>query len=189
MAWIIGIAVAVIIVIVISIFIYYYNRFAILENRIENSSSQIDVQLKKRSDLVPNLVKTVKGYAKHEKGIMADVTKARADMLKAGNNLPQRMKAGDMLQNALSKIFAIAENYPDLKANQNFLHLQQELSAIEDKVAYARQYFNDSVLAYDNATSVFPGVWFFHLYKKEKKEYIKIPEAQKAVPNVDFDTA
>jgi LemA protein len=174
------------IVIIIGMFIYYYNRFAVLENRIENSASQIDVQLKKRADLVPNLVKTVQGYAKHEKKIMEAVTKARADMLKAGS-LGDRVKAGSALQDALGRIFAIAENYPQLRANENFLQLQQELSAIEDKVAYARQYYNDSVLSYDNATSVFPGVFFFKLYGKQKKDYIKIEEAEKAVPKVDFD--
>ncbi len=180
------IALVILIVIVIAIFIYYYNRFAVLENRIENSASQIDVQLKKRSDLVPNLVKTVQGYAKHEKKIMEAVTKARAEMLKAGN-LSSRVKAGNMLQEALGKIFAIAENYPQLKANENFLQLQQELSSIEDKVAYSRQYYNDSVLSYDNATSVFPGVFFFKLYGKQKKDYIKIEEAEKAVPDVNFE--
>ena len=182
---VIGGIVLVIAIIVIT-FIVYYNRFALLENRIENSSSQIDVQLKKRADLVPNLVKTVQGYAKHEKGIMTEVTKARADMLKAGN-LNDRVKAGNQLQQSLGRIFAIAENYPQLKANENFLQLQNELSAIEDKVAYSRQYYNDSVLAYENATTVFPGVFFFKLYGKTKKDYLKIEEVDRAVPNVDFD--
>ncbi len=180
------IAFVILIVILIAIFIYYYNRFAVLENRIENSASQIDVQLKRRADLVPNLIKTVQGYAKHEKKIMEAVTKARADMLKAGN-LSSRVKAGNMLQEALGRIFAIAENYPQLKANENFLQLQQELSSIEDKVAYSRQYYNDSVLSYDNATSVFPGIFFFKLYGKQKKDYIQIEEAEKAVPKVDFE--
>lgn len=183
--WIIGIIIALILIVIV-IFIYYYNRFAVLENRIENSASQIDVQLKKRADLVPNLVKTVQGYAKHERKIMEAVTKARADMLKAGN-LGARVKAGNMLQEALGKIFAIAENYPQLKANENFLQLQQELSAIEDKVAYSRQYYNDSVLSYDNATSVFPGVFFFRLYGKQKKDYLKIEEAERKVPDVNFE--
>ncbi len=183
--WLIIAVIAIVIIIIISMFIYYYNRFAVLENRIENSSSQIDVQLKKRADLVPNLVKTVQGYAKHEKKIMEDVTKARAEMLKAGN-LNARVKAGNMLQEALGRIFAIAENYPQLKANENFLQLQQELSAIEDKVAYSRQYYNDSVLSYDNATSVFPGIFFFKLYGKQKKDYLKIEEAERKVPEVNF---
>lgn len=182
----IGLGIGALVIIMIGVFIYYYNRFAVLENRIENSASQIDVQLKKRADLVPNLVKTVSGYAKHEKKIMEAVTTARAEMLKAGN-LKDRVKSGDAIQAALGRIFAIAENYPQLKANENFLQLQTELAAIEDKVAYARQYYNDSVLSYDNATSVFPGVFFFKLYGKQKKDYIQIAESEKAVPDVNFE--
>ncbi len=173
------------VVIIAIILIYYYNRFVVLGNRINNSLAQIDVQLKKRADLVPALVKVVKGYAKHEKQIMADVTKARAAMLKAGD-IKGKVKAGDALQNALKSIFAIAENYPDLKANQNFLHLQQELSAIEDKVAYARQYYNDGVLYLENASQKFPGVIFFKLYGRQKKDYLKIPAASKEMPKIDL---
>jgi LemA protein len=166
-------------------FIYYYNRFITLDNRIKNSDAQINVQLRKRADLVPNLVKVVKGYAKHERKIMEEVTKARSQLLK-GSNTQERMKAGDKLQSALKSIFAIAENYPHLRANENYLHLQQELSAIEDKVAYARQYYNDSILSYDNATQQFPGVFFFNLYGKKKKEYLKIPDSAKEVPKIDI---
>ena len=129
-------------VFIIGTFIYYYNRFVVLENRINNSLAQIDVQLKKRADLIPSLVKVVKGYAKHEEKILVEVTKARSAMVNA-TNTADRVKKGDMLQNTLKSLFAVAENYPNLKANENFLHLQQELSAIEDKVAYARQYYND----------------------------------------------
>ncbi|MEM0465703.1 MAG: LemA family protein [Candidatus Pacearchaeota archaeon] len=186
LGWALISIIAIIIIIILGMFWYYYNRFVVLENRIENSAAQIDVQLKKRADLIPNLVKTVSGYAKHEKKIMEEVTKARAEMLKAGN-LQAKVKAGDAIQAALSKIFAIAENYPQLKANENFLQLQTELAAIEDKIAYARQYYNDSVLAYDNATSMFPGVFFFKLYGKTKKEYLKIPEAEKSVPSIKFE--
>ena len=172
-------------VIIIGIFIYYYNRFIVLENRINNSLAQIDVQLKKRADLVPSLVKVVKGYAKHERRIMEEVTKARSQLLK-GSNIKERVKAGDQLQNALKSIFAIAENYPQLKANENYLHLQRELAAIEDKVAYARQYYNDSVLYLDNASEKFPGVLFFKLYGKEKKDYLTIPSAQREMPEIEL---
>jgi len=165
---------------------YYYNRFVTLDNRINNSLAQIDVQLKKRADLIPSLIKVVKGYAKHESGIMEAVTKARAEMLKAGN-IASKVKAGDKLQTTLGKIFAIAENYPNLKANENFLHLQQELAAIEDKVAYARQYYNDSITFYDNASQRFPGVLFFKLYGRQRgKEYLKIPEASREMPKIDL---
>ena len=179
--WIIGITVGVVALSTI----YYYNKFVVLDNRIKNSSAQIDVQLKKRADLVPTLVKVVKGYAKHESKIMEAVTKARESLVK-GSNLAQRIKAGDQLQNALGRIFAIAENYPNLKANENFLHLQTELSAIEDKVAYSRQYYNDSVLEYENASQRFPGVLFFNLFGKESQNYLKIPEESRKMPEVDF---
>ena len=170
---------------VILVFVYYFNRFVVLGNNIDNSLSQIDVQLRKRADLVPNLISTVKGYAKHESKIMKEVTDARKALLSA-SNLPQKMKAGAELQNALKSIFAIAENYPQLKANENFLHLQQELSAIEDKIAYARQYYNDSIMSFNISTKTFPGKWFANMYGFKEKEYIKIPEAQKAIPKVEF---
>ncbi len=178
-----GIAVVALIAI---IFIYYYNRFTVLENRIDNSLSQIDVQLKKRADLVPALVKTVSGYAKHEKKIMDSVTSARAALLKGGD-ITKRVKAGDALQEALGRLFAIAENYPNLRANENFLHLQQELSAIEDKVAYSRQYYNDSVLELSNASEVFPAVFFFKLYGRQKKQYLQIPASAKEMPKIEFE--
>ena len=172
-------------VIVLGSFVYYYNKFVVLENRINNSLAQIDVQLRKRADLVPSLVKVVKGYAKHESKIMEAVTKARVDMLK-GANVAEKVKAGDKLQNALKSIFAIAENYPQLKANENYLHLQRELAAIEDKVAYARQFYNDSILSLDNASQRFPGVMFFKLYGRKRKEYLKIPEASRKMPEIDL---
>ena len=174
-----------IVVLVALIIFNYYNRFAILANRIANSLSQIDVQLKRRADLIPNLIETVKGYAKHEAKIMKEVSDARKALVGA-KNITSKVKADNALESALGKLFAVAENYPQLKANENFLQLQTELAAIEDKVAYSRQYYNDSVLAYDNATSVVPGVWFFHLYGKTKKDYLKIEEAERTVPKVDF---
>jgi LemA protein len=183
---IIGIIIGVIIVIILAMFWYYYNRFTLLENRIDNSLSQIDVQLKKRADLVPALVKTVSGYAKHEKSIMTEVTKARTLLIKGGN-ITEKVKAGDQLQAALGRLFAIAENYPNLKANENFLQLQNELSAIEDKVAYARQYYNDNIMDYSNATEVFPGVFFFRLYGRQKKEYLQIPQSQREMPDIKFE--
>jgi len=165
--------------------LYYFNRFVVLDNRIKNSSAQIDVQLKKRADLVPSLVKVVQSFAKHEKSIMESVTKARVEMLKPGN-IQDKVKAGDNLQNALKSIFAIAENYPQLQSNQNFLHLQKELSAIEDKVAYARQYYNDSILELENTSQQLPGVMFFKLYGKKSKDYLKITETERAMPNIDL---
>lgn len=174
-----------IVVLVIILFALYYNRFTILENRIDNSLSQIDVQLKKRADLVPNLIETVKGYAKHEKGIMTEVTNARKALIGA-KDIPSKVKAGDQLQNALKSIFAIAENYPQLRANENFLHLQQELTAIEEKVAYSRQYYNDAILGYNNSVETFPGLFFARLYGKKERQMLQITPAEKAVPKVSF---
>ena len=175
----------VIAVLIALMFIVYYNRFVVLDQRAENSLSQIDVQLKKRADLVPNLISSVKGYAKHEKGIMENVTKARAALVSA-KGLPARMKAGAKLQQALGSIFAIAENYPQLKANENFLQLQQELSAIEDKIAYARQYYNDSILSYNNSVETFPGVVFAKMFGKNEIEMLQITKAEKEVVKVKF---
>ena len=167
------------------VFVIYYNRFVTLGNRIDNSLSQIDVQLKKRADLVPNLINSVKGYAKHEKGIMADVTAARKAFM-SSKTFEGKIKAGAELQHALKSILAIAENYPQLRANENFLQLQQELAAIEDKVAYARQHYNDSILSYNNLCRKFPGVMFASLYGQASKKYFEIPAEERAVPKVAF---
>lgn len=174
-----------IVVLIVLMFINYFNKFVILGNRIDNSLSQIDVQLRKRADLVPNLIETVKGYAKHEKGIITEVTNARKALLGA-KDITSRVKAGNQLQQALKSIFAIAENYPNLKANENFLHLQQELAAIEDKVAYARQFYNDSILDYNNSVKSFPGNIFAGIYGKSEKKFLEIPAEARAVPKVSF---
>lgn len=179
--WIIG----GIIVLVALIFIYYYNKFVSLDNGIDNAVAQIDVQLKKRADLVPNLISSVKGYVKHEKSVITEVTNARKALVGA-TTMESKVKAGDKLQAALKSVFAISENYPQLKANENFLQLQQELSAIEDKVAYSRQYYNDAILDYNNSVEMFPGAFFAKLYGKKEKEALKITAAERSVPKVDF---
>jgi len=185
---IILIIVAVIVVIFLIMWISYYNRFIVLSNRIKNSFSQIDVQLKKRADLVPNLVETVKGYAKHEAKIMKEVSDARKSLVNANasGKMDARIKAGDALQGALGRLFAIAENYPNLKANENFLGLQTELSSIEDKIAYSRQAYNDSIMSFDNAVQTFPGNIFAGKFKEQVGKYIKIPEAERAPVKVSF---
>ena len=175
----------VLLVLIWIVFTFYYNRFVVLGNRIDNSLSQINVQLKKRADLVPNLLSSVKGYAKHEKGIMSEVTKARKAFMGA-KTMEQKVQKGAELQHALKSILAIAENYPQLRANENFLHLQQELAAIEDKIAYARQHYNDSILNYNDLCKKFPGLLFASLYKKKPKKYLEIPKEEKAVPKVRF---
>jgi len=173
------------VVLIAIIFFSYYNRFQILENRIDNSLSQINVQLKRRADLIPNLVKTVKGYAKHEKEAIKEVTDARKEMMKS-EGLGDKVQADEKLQSALKNLFAIAEGYPDLKANQNFLQLQNELTTTEDKIAYARQHFNDSVLAYNNICETFPGVMFAKMFNKKQKQYLQVSESEKKKPEVNF---
>jgi len=179
--WIVGGILALVVI----IFIAYYNKFIVKGNRIDNSLAQIDVQLKKRADLVPNLIETVKGYAKHEKSIMAEVTRARSAMI-AAKDLPHKIKAGDTLQNALGSLFAIAENYPQLRANENFLQLQQELSAIEDKVAYSRQYYNDTILDFNNSIKVFPGKVFASLFSVKERPFLQITSEERKIVKVKF---
>jgi len=182
---IVGIVIAVVVIIAL-FFLGYYNRFVRLIQQIENSLAQIDVQLKKRADLVPNLVNAVKGYMKHEKGIITEVTNARKALVGA-KDINSKVRAGNKLQQALGGLFAIAENYPNLKANENFLQLQNELSATEDKIAYSRQYYNDGIMSYNNSTTTIPGMWFASLYGFKKKDYLQIPAASREVPKVKFD--
>jgi len=179
--WILVVIAAIIVI----AFISYYNKFVILGNRIDNSLSQIDVQLRKRADLVPNLIATVKGYVKHESAMITKVTEARKALLSA-KDIVSKVKAGNQLQTALKSIFALAENYPNLKANENFLQLQQELSAIEDKVAYSRQFYNDSILDYNNSIKVFPGNLFASIFRQRERQYLQIPQEMRAVPKISF---
>ena len=183
MLWL-WILIAVVVIIVLTFFIYY-NRFVTLSNRIKNSLSQINVQLKRRADLIPTLIKTVKGFAKHETDAIKAVTDARK-VLVGAQGIENKIKADNMLESALKSIFAIAEGYPDLKANTNFLELQRELSTTEDRIAYARQFYNDSILSYNNMVQKLPGNFFAKLYGRKEKEYLKIAEVEKKVVKVDF---
>lgn len=178
----IGIGVVAILIIMA---IVYYNRFVVVENRIDNALSQIDVQLKRRADLIPDLVKTVKGYAKHEKEAIKEVTDSREKMMNADDR-QGKMEADNQLQSALKSIFAIAENYPDLKANENFKELQNELTSTEDKIAYSRQFYNDTVLNYNNMIEKFPATIFAGVYGKQERDYLEIEESAKKKPNVSF---
>jgi len=167
------------------VFFIYYNRFVVLSNRIGNSLSQINVQLKRRADLIPNLIETVKGYAKHEKEIMKSVNDARKALVGA-QGVEAKVKADQKLEGVLGKLFAIAENYPDLKANTNFIELQRELTSTEDKVAYSRQFYNDSILSYENMRTTFPGNIFAGIYGRKKMDYLQIAEADKKLVKVEF---
>lgn len=162
-----------------------YNRIITLENRFENAWSQIDVQLKRRNDLVPNLVETVKGYASHEQSVFEEVAKSREKMMGA-QSIPESAEAANQMTAALGRLFAISEAYPELKANENFRLLQEELSGIENKIAYARQFYNDAVLQYNNAIETVPGMWLAGPMGKEEQVFLEIPEEEREVPAVSF---
>lgn len=163
-----------------------YNGLVQLRNRCENSWAQVDVQLKRRYDLIPNLVETVKGYAKHEKEVFQKVTEARTSAINAGTVKEQGM-AENQLSGALKSLFAVAESYPDLKANQNFLMLQEELAGTESKIAYARQFYNDTVMKFNTKQQVFPANIIAGMFGFKEREYFEIeePEAREAV-KVEF---
>jgi LemA protein len=175
----------VIIVILAIIVISMYNRLVVLRNRIENAWSQIDVQLKRRADLIPNLVETVKGYAAHEKEVFQRVTEARAALMGA-KGVKEQGEANNMLTGALKTLFAVAENYPELKANQNFLLLQEELSGTESKIAYARQFYNDTVLKYDNLREKFPSNLVASMFGFKEREYFAAEETAREPVKVKF---
>lgn len=182
----IGLIILVLIILFLVWFFSFYNRIIKLENRIDESWAQIDVQLKRRADLIPNLLEAVKGYMKHEKGVLESVTKARTSMMNA--QTPQEsIDSDNMLTGALKTLFAVSENYPDLKANTNFLNLQDELSHTENKVAYARQHYNESVLNFNNTVETFPGVIFANMMNKSEQPMLQIPVEDRELPKVSFD--
>lgn len=162
-----------------------YNRIVTLENRYQNAWSQIDVQLKRRADLVPNLVETVKGYASHEQEVFDQVAKSRQAMMSA-RNPDEGAEAANMMSQALGRLFAISEAYPDLKANENFRVLQEELSAVENKIAYARQFYNDAVLQFNNAIETVPGVFLAGPMGKKEHVFLEIPDGDRETPQVSF---
>ncbi len=175
-----------IIVVLIVIVVVTYNGLIRSRNQVENAWSQIDVQLKRRIDLIPNLVETVKGYAAHEKETLDAVIKARNAAMAAPADPHAQAAADTQMTGALRQLFALSEAYPDLKANQNFLALQEELSATEGRVAYARQFYNDSVLNYNNKLQAFPTVIFANIMKFTKREYFEADEAAREVPKIGF---
>jgi LemA protein len=179
--WLFGGLIAIIAIIAV-VFVTYYNRIRVLANRVEEAWAQIDVQLKKRFDLVPNLVETVKGYAAHEREIFEKIAEARAGMVTGSRE--ERMEASNALTGALRTLFAVAEAYPDLKAAQNFKLLQEQLEGIENKIAYSRQYYNSSVLRFNNLITTIPGVWFAG--GRQKMAFLEIPEAEREAVRVKF---
>ncbi|MGD1010076.1 MAG: LemA family protein [Candidatus Aminicenantales bacterium] len=152
-----------------------YNSLITLRNRCDNAWSQVDVQLRRRYDLIPNLVETVKGYAKHESGVFERVTQARATAVNA-QSVKDQGQAENVLTGALKSLFAVAENYPELKANQNFLMLQEELAGTESKVAYARQFYNDTVMKFNMKQQVFPSSLIAGMFGFKPRDYFQIEE-------------
>ena len=177
-----------IVVILIFVFIGIYNGLVRLRNQVKNAWAQIDVQLKRRHDLIPNLVETVKGYMKHERGTMEAVTKARTLAQKVASAGPgERVKAEGELSSALSRLFAVAENYPDLKASQNFMALQEELTSTENKISFSRQFYNDSVMTYNNKTQMFPSNVVANMAGFKPGEFFEVTvAAEKEAPKVSF---
>lgn len=158
-----------------------YNSFVTLRNRIDNAWSQTDVQLRRRYDLIPNIVETVKGYAAHERGTLEAVTAARSAGMNA-RTVKEAAQAENMLTGALKSLFALSEAYPDLKANQNFLALQEELAGTEGKIAYARQFYNDEVMRLNTAVEKFPGNIVAGMFNFKAREYFEIESAEAREP-------
>lgn len=162
-----------------------YNGFIVLKTRIQEALSGIDVQLKRRADLIPNLVETVKGYAKHEKSVFSDVTKARSALVSA-NSVGQKAQANDMLTGALKSLFAVAEAYPQLQASQNFQDLQRQLGDTEDKIAYSRQFYNSNVLEFNAKVQEFPGNIIANMFGFAPFEFFKADEEDQKKVDVKF---
>lgn len=175
------------VVVVVLIYLWVtYNSLVTARMRIQEAWSQIDVQLKRRTDLIPNLVETVKGYAKHEKSVLENVTKARSALMHASSNL-EKAEANNMLTDTLKSLFAIAENYPDLKASQNFLQLQADLTDTEDKIAYSRQFLNSNVLDYNTKLQLFPNSIVAGLFNFKPADFFAASEEDKKPVKVSFD--
>ena len=162
-----------------------YNRLVNARNKVKDQFAQIDVQLKRRIDLIPNLVETVKGYAKHEEGTLKEVIEARNKMANA-NNINEELEASGEVTSALNKLFALAESYPDLKANENFMSLQKDLKETEDKISYARSFYNDTVLNYNNMREQFPSNIIAGMFNFEKIDFFKADDKDKENVKVEF---
>lgn len=177
-----------VLVVLILAFIMTYNGLVRLRNEVKNAWAQIDVQLKRRFDLIPNLMETVKGYMTHERETLESVTNARnlAQQV-ASSGVGERAKAEGELSSALSRLLAVVENYPDLKANQNFLALQEELASTENKIGFSRQYYNDSVLRYNNKTQMFPSNIIANMTGFRESEFFEVTlAAEREAPKVSF---
>lgn len=177
-----------VVVLIVLFYVSIYNGLIKLRNWVEESWAQIDVQLKRRNDLIPNLIETVKGYAKHEKETLAEVIEMRNKLvaMPAGDHQAQ-MEVSNQITDSLKSIFALSESYPDLKANQNFTELQHELTNTENKIAYARQLYNNTVMKYNTKIQSFPSNIVAGIHHFTKTEMLATPEEEKSVPKVSFD--
>jgi LemA protein len=185
MLWVI--VMAAIVVLLLLVVVAMYNRLVRLRNRTENSWSQVDVQLRRRYDLIPNLVEAVKGYAAHEQGTFEEVTKARAAAQQA-QGIEEQAKAENMLTAALGRLFAVAEAYPQLRATENFQQLQAQLADVEQNIVVARQVYNDTVLTYDNALETVPTNIVAGLFNFRPRAYFETEDATREAPAVQFST-
>ena len=183
MVWLI--VILVVAALIVLALIALYNRFVRYRNRVDNSWAQIEVQLKRRWDLIPNLVETVKGYAQHERGTFEAVTEARAAAQRAQGPAATAAAEG-ILGQALGRLFAVAEAYPELQADENFRQLQSELAETENRIAVSRQVYNDTVLTYNNAIQTFPGVVIAGPFGFARREFFETDETQREAPHVDF---
>jgi LemA protein len=180
------IVIVVIVVVLVAILIALYNRLVRLRNRAENAWAQVDVQLRRRYDLIPNLVETVKGYAAHERETFEEVTRARTAAQQA-QNVQQQAEAENMLTQAIGRLFAVAEQYPELRATENFQQLQAQLAETEQKIAVSRQVYNDAVLTYDNALQTVPTNVVAGIFNFQAREYFEVEEpAAREAPRVQF---
>ena len=178
------ILIAIIIIILVAI-VAIYNGLVTARNKVKNAWAQIDVQLNRRADLIPNLVETVKGYAAHESSVFEDVTAARAGLMNA-NGVKEISDANNQLSSTLKTLFAVAENYPELKANENFKELQAQLAQTEDKIAYSRQFYNDSVMMYNNKCQTFPSNIFAGMFGFKEADFFEAAGEARSVPKVEF---
>jgi len=182
-----GLVVLVVLGLVAVFLVGLYNGLVRARNEVKNAWSQIDVQMKRRHDLIPHLVETVKGYAAHERGTLDAVVKARQQAIAASGNVAEAVKAENALSQTLRSLFAVAEAYPDLKANQNFLALQEELASTENKIGFARQYYNDSAMRFKNRVEVFPSNIFANMFGFAPEPFFQVEtEAEKQPPQVKF---
>lgn len=179
------IIIVVVLLLVVAFVVAQYNGLVKLRNLVDNAWAQIDVQLKRRTDLIPNLVETVKGYASHEKETLQAVTAAR-NMAMGANTPGEKAEADNVLTGTLKSLFAVSEAYPDLKANQNFLDLQEELTATEDKIAYSRQYYNDNVTRLNTKIETFPAMLFAGMAKAVHREYFETGPEDRDPVKVEF---